>query len=107
MKYTQEFLAWFESSALPTIEPKSLVSGWFQNAFHRAQRHRQLANYKAAGIKRVKVFSCGDCIEVQRLRGSYVIDEAPELPLPDCKGEVCFCSWDAITTSLCSTTSSN
>ncbi|WP_175835751.1 hypothetical protein [Burkholderia multivorans] len=97
MKYTREFVEFFEPRALSTIEPKSLLSGILHAAFFEVARARSLARFEEAGVGFVKIQPLGDpdcCAAVKRLRKQIPIESVPKLPLPNCTAEVCRCTFE-------------
>lgn len=46
MKYSKPFIEYFVSTALKTIEPKSVLENMHLSAFHRVARKRDLLNFR-------------------------------------------------------------
>lgn len=59
---------------------------------HAVSRKQQLTKFRQSGVGKVRVSPCGKpvaCAKVERLKRSYVIDQAPALPLAGCDAGCC------------------
>jgi hypothetical protein len=96
MKYTKDFISYFDPAALKKIEPKGTLFSMQIDAFHRASRHFEILRFKKMGfVEHVKIMPVGGCKKVQRIKKTYPIDEVPDLPLPGCDEE-CHCCLEAV-----------
>lgn len=100
MKYSKQFIEYFDPSALKTIEPKATLECLHLDAFHRVSRAKQLLSFKKLGfVKQVRVVPTGDgddCGRIKRLKKTYSIEEVPDLPLPGCDAPLCRCRYEPI-----------
>ena len=83
------------------IEPKAALEGMHLDAFHRTSRREgRLRRFKELGfVKKIKIVPMGDsrdCAAIQRFRKIHNLDEAPELPLPECDAAYCRCDYQPI-----------
>lgn len=100
MKYSKQFIEYFDPSALKVIEPKATLECLHLDAFHRVSRAKQLLTLKKLGfVKQVKIVPTGDgddCAKIKRLKKTYRIEDVPELPLPGCDVPFCRCWYEPI-----------
>ncbi len=95
MKYSKTFIEYFDPSAFKTIEPKATLECMHIDTFHRVSRKKELLDMKKlAFVKQVKIH--GECESIVRFKKIHRIEEAPELPLPDCDAPFCPCWYEAI-----------
>jgi hypothetical protein len=97
MKYSKDFIEYFDPSAFKTIEPKSALKHMHLDVSHRVSRKRELLRAKELGfIKQIRISPVGDegdCARIKRLRKIHNIDAVPQLPLPDCDAPFCRCMY--------------
>jgi len=99
MKYSREFISYFDPKCLKTIEPKSMLENMHLSAFHRVARKRDLVEFRSLGVKRVRIVPVGDardCGKIKRFKKVYDINDLPELPLPGCTAPYCRCMYEPI-----------
>lgn len=100
MKYSKQFIDYFQTDVLPNIEPKSAIENIRLDAWHRAHRQGELDKLKRLGfVSHVKIMSCddgGDCKQVIKFKGKYPLDNAPELPLKECNATFCRCYYEPV-----------
>jgi hypothetical protein len=70
--------------------------------WHEAKNQQSLMDMRASGIKSVEVtiVKVTACAEAKRLTKRYPIDDAPQLPLPDCDGKHCHCLYRPVIPGL-------
>jgi len=99
MKYSREFIEYFEPSLLRSIEPKSILESMHLDAFHRVSRKKELHRFRELGfVKEVRIVPVGDerdCRKIKRFKKTWRIEEVPELPLPGCDAAYCRCMYEA------------
>ncbi|QIN62465.1 hypothetical protein SBC1_24800 [Caballeronia sp. SBC1] len=100
MKYSHAFIECCRPDMFASVEPKSAVRNMHIAAFHVISRRQHLVQYRQSGVvQKVRVSPMGipdSCREVQRLRATYLINEAPTLPVQTCSAACCQCSYDAV-----------
>jgi hypothetical protein len=95
LKYTREFIEYFQPSALGRIEPKGTLQQMHLDALHRASRTSELARLKSLGFVKVTIRPVNGCSPIRRLGKTYNLDEAPALPLKGCN-RLCMCYYEAV-----------
>jgi hypothetical protein len=97
MKYSKEFIEYFDPSVFKTIEPKSALEQMHLDASHRVSRKKELLRAMELGfVKRIMIQPVGDgrdCARIKRFRKIHNIDAVPDLPLPDCDAPYCRCMY--------------
>jgi hypothetical protein len=88
---------------IETLTEKGLENdasvGFFMVSYYRASgivgRQYKIAEYKRAGVKRVRISPCNDgrdCRAIAKYADeAFAIDELPTLPLAECDAEYCRC----------------
>src|SRR5665647_605413 len=68
MKYSKEFIEYFNPSCFSDIEPKTAIEDMHLDAFHRMSRKRQILQFKQSRyIKKVRI-KPDDCSHIKRLK---------------------------------------
>jgi len=100
MKYSKNYIEYFDPKALRKIEPKATLENMHLDAFHRVSQKRELIKLRELNfVKQVRIVSsedARDCAKVKRFKKIHPIDEAPELPLPGCTAAYCRCMYLAV-----------
>lgn len=100
MKYTKDFIEYFDPGILKTIEPKAILLNMHLSAYHRVARQRDLLKFRDLGFVKqvtiVPVGDAGDCGKVKRLKKTYSLEAVPALPLPDCTAPFCRCMYQSV-----------
>jgi hypothetical protein len=100
MKYSAQFIECFDPAFFDRIEPKAELRSMHVNAFHRAHRLKQLAEFRRTGVvKFVRVDCVGDaddCEAARKLRKRFALDQAPDLPLAACDVDECRCGYKPV-----------
>ena len=97
MKYSKEFIEYFNLECLGNIEPKTTLECMHLDAFHKVSRKKQIAKFKRMDfVKKVKLHPDHECPRAKRLKKIYDIDDVPELPLSGCGAPFCRCYFEAI-----------
>jgi hypothetical protein len=99
MKYSKEFIGYFETSVLGSIEPKSMLEHMHLDAFHCVSRQKELQQLRELEFKKIEILPVGDegdCDAIKRHKKVFPINEVPELPLPDCDAPFCRCMYISV-----------
>lgn len=96
MKYSKNFIDYFDASILKNIEPKNVLTDMRIDAFHRACRHFDIIKFKKYGfVKKVTIHPVDGCPKIEKFKKTHNLDEVPELPLKGCDQQ-CMCYYEPI-----------
>ena len=94
-KFSRELIDCLSPKGLQYDEPREILKNiWLKNYFAVYRKH-DLEKLKKLGTKTVEI-SCGyglACEPVKRIEKVWLIENVPELPLPDCTAVYCSCSY--------------
>lgn len=97
-KYSRELIDGLTAKGLVAAQNNDFIKNMYLRNMHKVARKYQLIELKEAGLQYAKIESCGDerdCKTVKYIKKRWLIDEVPELPLPQCKAEYCRCMYIA------------
>jgi hypothetical protein len=103
MRYSHTFIACCDPALLDGVDPKGILHDLYVSAHHAVSRKQQLTKFGQSGVGKVRVSPCGKpvaCAKVERLKRSYVIDQAPALPLAGCDARCCQCLYEPVIDEL-------
>ncbi len=104
-KYSRELIDGLTEKGITAAKNQNFIEDMFLRNFHNVSRKCELEQLKETGLKYVIISNCNDerdCKAVGLLKKRWLIDEVPELPLPECNAEYCRCIYMADTNELCS-----
>ncbi len=96
MKYSKNFIEYFDPIVFKKIEPKNALTDMHLDAFHRVARKKELRELKELNVRQVDILPAGDardCGKIKRFKKTHRINEVPELPLPGCTAPYCRCMY--------------
>lgn len=94
IKIPRLYFECLSNSGIHQENPKELLENIFHQASGIISRQESLNETRKLGIKFVKILPAGDerdCMAIKKWSGRIPIDEAPELPLPECNSSYCRC----------------
>lgn len=97
-KYSRELINALTKKGLTAENPNILLENIWLAAFHKVSRKYELQRLKDLGVKYVQILDCNDerdCKAIKKCKKRWLIDEVPELPLPNCNADYCRCSYIA------------
>jgi hypothetical protein len=95
-KVSREMVDCMNEYGLSQKDPRNIIPVIYYMNYFAVGRKYKLLEFKARGVKKVKIFSAGgdlDCKAVESVRRVFPLDSVPELPLRDCDAPYCRCEY--------------
>ena len=103
-KYSRELINGLTEKGLEAAKDQHFIENMFYRNFHRVSRKYELEHLKEMGLKYVVISNSNDvrdCEAIKNLKKRWLIEEVPELPLPQCNSEYCRCMYLPDDNELC------
>ena len=95
-KYSRELINGLTEKGLEAAKNQYFIENMFYRNFHKVSRKYELEHLKELGLKYVLISDSNDdrdCNAIKALKKRWLIEEVPELPLPQCNSEYCRCMY--------------
>jgi hypothetical protein len=97
-KVSREMMECMSEAGLAQPDPRNIIPIIYYMNYFAVGRKYKLLEFKARGVKKVKIVSLGgelDCKAVEKHKKIYPLESVPLLPLPECETPYCRCEYAA------------
>jgi hypothetical protein len=95
-KVSREMVECMTEKGLAQRDPRNIIPVIYYMNYFSVSRKYKLLELKARGVKKVKIEDVGgdlDCKAIKMYERIFSIDQAPQLPLPQCDAPYCRCEY--------------